>query len=238
VPKPFARLVLILVALNIAGLLESCQRAREETQPTPPDLPVAEGRRLDPVDEAPLDPSFLKFREDLLRAVDRRDAPFILSILDPSIKNSFGGNDGIAEFRQMWRLEKADSELWGVLQSVLTHGGTFRDDFFTAPYVFSSFPSDLTGDDLEGYHLGAVLEENVPLRSRPDENSPPAVRLSYHIVKTIDEPGLPAGWIKVATTTGTSGYIPMSTFRNVIDYRASFTRQSGAWRMIMLLAGD
>jgi hypothetical protein len=238
VPRPFARLVLILVALNVAWLLQSCQRATEAPSPATPDLPVAEGRRLDPVDEAPLDPSFLKFREDLLRAVDRRDAAYVVSVLDPSIKNSFGGNDGIAEFRQMWKPEKPDSEVWETLRSVLTHGGTFRDDFFTAPYVFSSFPSDISGDALEGYRLGAVLEDNVPFRSKPDQNAPAAVRLSYHIVKTVDEPGLPAGWIKVATTDGTPGYIPASTYRNVIDYRASFTKRNGAWRMIMLLAGD
>src|SRR6476620_2329216 len=86
VPRPFARLVLILVALNVAWLLQSCQRATEAPSPATPDLPVAEGRRLDPVDEAPLDPSFLKVREDLLRAVDRRDAAYVVSVLDPSIK--------------------------------------------------------------------------------------------------------------------------------------------------------
>ena len=237
-PRPLARLVLILVALNIVWPLESCKRAAEAPPPDEPELPVAEGRRLDPVDEAPLDPSFLKFLEDLLRAVDRHDAPYVLSVLDPSMKNSFGGNDGIAEFREMWKPERADSELWGVLRAVLIHGGTFRDDFFTAPYIFSSFPSDISGDDLEGYRLGAILEDNVPLRSKPDEKAPAVVRLSYHIAKTIEDPGLPPQWLKVATTNGTSGYIPAATFRNVIDYRASFKKQTGTWRMVMLLAGD
>lgn len=237
-PGPFARLVLILVVLSVAWPLESCQRASEAPPPASPDLPLAGGRRLDPIDEAALDPSFLKFREDLLRAVDRRDAPYVISVLDPSIKNSFGGNDGIADFREMWKPEKADSELWDVLRGVLTHGGTFRDDTFTAPYVFSSLPSDLTDNDLEGYRLGAVVEDNVPLRSKPDTNAPAAVKLSYHLVKTVDEQGLPPQWIKVETMDGTAGYIPAMTFRNVIDYRASFTRQGVSWRMVMLLAGD
>ena len=221
-------LVIVLIAF-----LASCSRPAAVETPPPP---VAGGQRLPPIDEASKDPSFLKFRDGLLQAVNRHDASHVLSILDPAIRNSFGGDGGIAEFKEMWKPENADSELWDVLRFILTHGGAFSDGTFVAPYIFSSFPE--RPDDDESFRYGAVVEDNVILRSKPDANALAAATLSYHVVKQLDEDGLPEGWIKVATTDGTTGYLPAKLYRNIVDYRAIFAKKNGGWRMQMLLAGD
>jgi hypothetical protein len=228
----------------VSSILASCGG---DTQPptvpppavAPPEVtppPVSKGQRLPPIDEASKDPSLVKFRDELLQAVTRRDVTPVLAILDPSIRNSFGGDGGIQEFKTMWKPESADSELWDVLRFILMHGGAFQGGTFVAPYVFSSFPKDLPDDD--SFRYGAVVEDNVILHSKPDAKASGVATLSYHVVKQLDEDGLPSGWIKVATTDGTEGYIPESLYRNVVEYRAIFAKKNGAWRMTMLLAGD
>jgi hypothetical protein len=215
-------------------LLLSCKR-QSETTPAPP-LTLAGGKRLLPVDEGSKDASFLKFRSDLIKAVDRRDAEYVLHTLDPAIKNSFGGNDGVAEFKEMWHPERADSELWEVLGFILRHGGAFQGESFVAPYFFSSFPE--VDDEDDHFSYGAVVEEDVLLFAKPEATASAVAKLSYHIVKQLDEDGLPEGWIKVETTDHIKGYLPAALYRNIVEYRAFFMKKDGEWRMNTLLAGD
>jgi hypothetical protein len=56
-------------------------------------------RPLLPVDQAAAQPDFFSFRAQLQAALARRDVDAVLAVVHPEIKNSFGGNDGIAEFR-------------------------------------------------------------------------------------------------------------------------------------------
>src|SRR5262245_10335517 len=66
---------------------------------------MAQVGKLYPVDEGPKDPSFQAFRDKLIEAAKNRDAKFILSILDPNITSSFGGNGGVKEFKETWKLD-------------------------------------------------------------------------------------------------------------------------------------
>ena len=95
----------------------------------------------------------------MLEAIDRRDVAYVLRILDPAIKNSFGGDGGIEEFKQAWKPESPDSELWTELRFVLAHGGAFQEGNFVAPYFFSSFPDlhDVPGYDEDSFRYGAVI---------------------------------------------------------------------------------
>lgn len=202
--------------------------------PAPPT--AAPARKLEPLDEASKDPSFLKFRQQLLEAVERRDARYVVSILDPKIHNSFGGDGGIEEFKAMWKPERRDSKLWDELRKVLTHGGAFEDGTFWAPYVYTNFP-----EDLDAFDYGAVLEDKVLLRLQPEASAPIVATLSYHIVK-IDYEG--SGdlenptWCKVVTTDGLEGYVAASSVTSPVDYRAGFERKGDAWRMVTFIAGD
>jgi hypothetical protein len=209
----------------------------------PPRADVRE-RRLLPVDEASKDPSFLRFRTGLSRAVERRDAAFVIRALDPNITNSWGGDGGIAEFKNTWKPERPDSELWPTLGRVLGMGGSFAPDdpkAFWAPYVFSKFP-----EDLDAFDYAAVVSRSVTLRSNPSPGAAPVATLSYHLVKVHnDDPafwhserGEPE-WYKVSTLGGLNGFLPSASVRFAIDYRAGFKKGAkGTWRMDHLVAGD
>src|SRR5262245_8073146 len=104
---------------------------------------VGQERYLRPVDEANLDPSFLEFRTKLIAAAERRDAKFIYGILDPQIKLSFGGHQGVKDFKKMWAVETADTKFWMAFLPVIKNGGAFlredgkRTGRFLAPYTFA-----------------------------------------------------------------------------------------------------
>ena len=64
---------------------------------------------LRPIDQAASQPDFFTFRAHLQAAVARRDIPAILAVVHKDIKNSFGGDNGIEEFKKKWELEKENS---------------------------------------------------------------------------------------------------------------------------------
>lgn len=197
-------------------------------------------RVLAPVDEGRTDPSWTAFRDRLLEAVRARDRSFLLSIVDPQMRNSFGDqNDGPDGFRAKWKLDDpATSRLWNVLEKILTLGGTFdAPDIFCAPYVSTLFPSDLGAANHE-----VVIRENVPVFDQPTTASRVVAKLSFEIVKTepSDAPERVEGkgWVFVRLPNGQSGYVQKENLRSPLDYRACFSRAGHTWRMTMLLAGD
>jgi hypothetical protein len=195
--------------------------------------------KLYPVDEASKDPSFFIFRAKLLEAVQRRDSAFVIASLSPAIRTSFGGNGGVAEFRQEWKPERADSKLWSTLTTVLSLGGSFRDKHsFVAPYTFSNFP-----EQFDAFEYGAVIGENVRVRQKGTPDSPVIATLSFDIVKVSDWPQKPAAgskeiWTPVVLAGGSTGYVAGTFIRSPIDYRAIFEKKDGKWMMMLLVAGD
>jgi hypothetical protein len=205
---------------------------------------TAQERFLKPVDEADKDASFKLFRDKLIDAVERRNAKYVLSILDPKIKNGFGGSDGVANFKKIWKINNPKSELWGKLLFVLTNGGAFTQEggskTFTAPYFYSNFP-----DDLDAFEYGAVFGKNIKLRRKAEYATSYVAILNHNIVKvdyqnSVKYPGdsRKYAWLKVETLDGKSGFIRGSFFYSPIDYRAAFEKKRGLWKMTFFLAGD
>ena len=192
--------------------------------------------KLYPVDEGPKDPSFQAFRDKVIEAAKNRDAKFILSILDPNILNSFGGNGGVKGFKETWKLDNPNSELWGLLVEILSMGGSFIKNEFCAPYVYSKFP------ELDAFDHTVIIGEQVRVREQPGLTSPAIAILSYDIVAIADptEPIKKDGhpWIAIKLSTGKTGYVSKQFIRSPIDYRACFTKKNGKWRMNALVAGD
>ncbi len=221
-----------LTALSLAALsLLACLAA-------PPGV-GAQGRKLMPIDEASGDQTFKVFRDRLLEAAKNRDSKFVMSIVHPQIRNSFGDNGGAREFRKKWKPESPDSELWNELVEILSLGGAFRKagksrDFW-APYVYSNFP-----EDVDAFEYVAVTGQNVNVRQKPGPESPVISALSYDLVKAPEGLGgkKPGGWIKVVTPDGEEGFVSASFVRSPVDYRASFTKVKGRWMMSALIAGD
>lgn len=206
---------------------------------------AAQERFVQPVDEAAKDPSFMAFREKLIEAAERRDSKYILSIVDPKIRLSFGGDAGIADFKKMWKIDQPDTKFWEEFLPVIKNGGSFLDDpvsktvYFYAPYSFRSFP-----DDLSAFDYDVVFGTKVNLREQPSVDSPVRSTLSYNIVKVTPEKSVQKKgeegyeWFWVETLGGQSGFVKSDFIRSPIDYRAGFAKRNGRWKVVTFIAGD
>lgn len=188
---------------------------------------------FEPVDESAQDASFAAFRAELLDAIERRDGGYILSIVADDVRVSFGADNGIEAFREAWRLDDADSAFWSELETVLRLGGVFHgQERFVAPYVFANWP-----DAHDPFTHIAVTGDNVAARSAPSATAPVVARLGHEIV------GLPEwnptnGFHRIALADGTTAFAPERQLRSPIDYRASFVRGQGGWKLQFFIAGD
>ena len=199
---------------------------------------LAQVAKLYPVDEAAKNPSFFAFRSQLLKAIQQKDIAALYRAVSPAIKNDFGGNDGIAAFKKVWKPEQPNSRIWSELGTVLALGGTFDGDTFMAPYPYSSFP-----DKFDAFEHGVVIAEGVRARQKPDLGAPVMTTLSFDIVKVfewtpLEKQGTREGWIGVTLADGKSGYVAAEYIRSPIDYRAVFNKENGRWLMTALVAGD
>jgi hypothetical protein len=199
-------------------------------------------RYVKPVDEAAKDASFLAFRTKLIAAAERRDAKYILSIVDPKIKNGFGGDDGIANFKAEWKLTSKNSRFWKEFLPVIKNGGAFdkgSKTSFMAPYTFSSWP-----DDVDGFDYEVIFGKNVNLRKEPNMNAEVVSKLSYNVVEVEYETlgksdkSVDPEWLPVTTKGGLKGFVKSEFVRSHIDFRAGFTKKRGVWKMDFFVAGD
>jgi hypothetical protein len=203
----------------------------------------AQERFVKPVDEAAQDTSFLAFRTKLITATQQRDVKYILSIVDKSIKNGFGGNDGIVEFQKQWKIYSRNSAFWAEFLKVITNGGTFDRNnrgIFYAPYLFTNFP-----EDIDQFEHQAIFGNNVNLRSKPDTTASIVASLSYNVVKVDYQNSVKSPksedeflWLKIETLGGKKGFVKSEFVRSSIDYRAGFEKRRGKWTMTFFLAGD
>ena len=201
----------------------------------------AQAAKLLPVDEAARDAGFFVFRARLLEAVVRHDTAAVLDAVDPNIKIGFGGKDGIAAFREKWKLQDGhESPLWAELGAVLALGGSFRSpDSFAAPYVFSRWP-----EAFDAFEHVAVLGTDVRVRSAPSLDSKILASLSFDIVRLSQAgrsrltPEQLEAWSAVELKGGRTGYVASRYVRSSVGYRALFNKVNGRWRMTAFVAGD
>lgn len=193
------------------------------------------------IDEADSNPSFSAFRKNLIAATRKKDVAFIYSMLDPKIKNSFGGDDGISNFKKGWNYLSPNSDFWKQFLFVITHGGKFQDSgIFAAPDIFAAFP-----EDLDSFEYQVIAGDNVRLRAAPNTNSEVKELLSYNIVKVDYGKSVSKRddvaqfvWLWIETLGGKTGYVSADFVRSPIDYRAGFQKKAGKWKMIFFVAGD
>ena len=192
--------------------------------------------QLLPIDEASQRPDFFSFRAHLQAAVARHDVDAVLAIVHPTIKNSFGGDDGLEGFRRLWRPAESDSTLWTELGMVLALGGTFdAEDSFTAPYVFSKWPNQI-----DSFEHVVLIASDVRIREAPRADAATLTSLSFAILPVPRQPGLAEeeGWTPVEIDGGKVGYVSSRLARSPIDYRARFSKIAGRWQLVFFLAGD
>jgi len=193
--------------------------------------------KLLPVDEGFRDSSFVFFRARLLEAIEKQDAKYLYSIVDPNIKVSFGASNGLAAFKEQWHPERKDTKLWRTLFRVVAAGGAFREGNFMAPYAYATFP-----DSLDAFKHGVITGSGVRVRAHPDTTGDPIGTLSSEIVEVASwqAEGLSAGggWIGVTLKDGRRGYVAEQYIWSPVGYRAIFDKKNGKWAMTALIAGD
>lgn len=201
----------------------------------------AQVAKLYPVDEASKDPSFYIFRAQLLKIVQQRDSASLYGFLSRGIRNSFGDDSGITEFKRMWKPERSTSKIWMELLTVIALGGRFEGaEMFMAPYTYSNFP-----DGFDAFEYGTIIGENVRVRQNPGTNNRIISTLSFDIIKVTDWNLTPhktlgdkKGWVAVALADGQPGFVAREYIRSSIDYRAIFNKENGKWLMTAFVAGD
>lgn len=213
-------------------------------------LPCAAQKiRLYPVDESHKDRSFKVFRDQLLAALRRRDKQFLLSVLHPDILNSLGGDGGVKEFVEHWKLNSSHSKVWSELSEILLLGGTFDEEngekFFSAPYVSSRW--DRIQPKLRGEFgevpYEAIIGSRVRVYSRPDLDAPILTRLSYDVVEvdylgSIQSTGFEFIWVKIKLPKGRSGYVRANEIRSPSDTSAHFKKFKGKWLLYIFSGGE
>lgn len=214
------------------------------TAPPPaiePPPTIQGGVRVVPVDEAPQDPSFVQFRDELRAAIAKHDTNAVIATFDPSMNFSFGGERGIDAFRAMWKPDAPDSKLWRELDDVLSLGGSWTTEGprrFVAPYVYANWPE--ASDSFENV---VPVCQAVPVYAKAEASGAPMARLDYQVVKIgQDDPvrkgGKDPAWREVVLPDGRSGWVESKCVRSPIDYRAAFEKKNGAWKMVFFVAGD
>ena len=205
---------------------------------------AAQMASLPPVDDAGRDSSLLRFRADLLRALQRGDTAFIVSIVAPNVGNGFGGDAGLKDFRYFWFGGGERNRKMEQLREALQLGGVLVDDStYAVPYYAFArrFPSGL---DAHGHAL--VLGEGVRVRQSPGSQRPVVAVLTYGVVS------LPKGWtghpdqdgssgvvwLQVGLGDGKLGYVAERYLRSPLGLRVTFKKRNGHWVLTSWAEGD
>jgi hypothetical protein len=193
---------------------------------------------LPPVDHAARVPDFFTFRARLQVALATRDTAAVLAAVDPSIRNSFGGDDGAGDFRTRWKLGDPASPFWEEMATVLALGGTFHDEStFVAPYVFAAWP-----ERYDAFEHVAVLGRGVRAREAPSQGGASIASLDFAVVRLAPEAepssGDAAGWVSIRLADGRTAWVARALVRSPVDHRAIFSKRGGAWRLVTFVAGD
>jgi len=193
--------------------------------------------RLVAVDEGARDLSWAAFRAKLLTAIEKRDRQFVLSVIDPKVRNGSDAPIGIAEFRRQWEFDSNNGAFWRQLPSALSVGSAWFQRSKTqrelcAPYVLAKWPRDV---DPSVY--GAIATNEALVKAAPAWESATITKLSYQIVRVTDwevpdiDPRFQQKWVRIRLLKEGTGYVPEEHIRSPIEHTACFVRAGKSWRL-------
>lgn len=204
----------------------------------------SQAHKLLPSDNAADDPSFFTFRSQLMQALQRQDTAYLFSVLADDIRNTFGGDDGIAAFKRLWGLDQPDSvaqsSVWETLLRVLSLGGRLRGDVYQAPYVSALWP-----EAIDPFEFVAIVGDRVTVRAAADPNAAIVALLSFDVVtfrewKDLGPKGnvTASSWANVELGSGHTGWVRARFAYSPVGWRAYFVKRSGRWVLVQFAAGD
>ncbi len=201
---------------------------------------------------------FSQFRLRLLDASQRADTNFIRAITTPQTQWNYGGTLNLDSYN----IDSNQSKFWAYMDKAVTPGCSIDSQAKVANKEAGSAVwscPDLTKvkqsirPDRPNYGNLAILGQNVNLRSQPGAGGRVVGSVSYDYV-SIDHNAynsLPAntqeqlradvvnGWTAVRLRNGQRGWIQNRyVYDEENDYRVSFVRTSGQWRLRYFLRGN
>lgn len=197
---------------------------------------LSQERKLDPVDEAMKDASWMGFKRRLLGALEKRDRKFVLGILDRGVRSGLEGGRGVAEFRKRWELDSDSSPLWQELTAALVLPGAYHRIEkgpleLCVPYVSVRWPQDV-----DAFRGGAIIAKEALVKAAPSSASGTIAVLSHHIVEVTDweiadqAADSKQKWVKIRVQAG-EGYVPEEQIRSPIEHTACFLKSEKGWRL-------
>ncbi|MCG6142940.1 SH3 domain-containing protein [Leptospira bandrabouensis] len=198
---------------------------------------------LKPVDTSREDKDFFSFKQKLEKSIKEKDVKFIETIVDPQISFDFS-EDGMGKgrFLKHWKLDKSpkNSEFWNVLSQTINLGFTYKDNIWSAPFLFN-----LTPESIDSYSFSLITGNTVNVRNKPSKQGAVLTQLSWEFVKNEYEETTaekkttnePCNWQKVCISDGQVGYICEQYLRSPMDYRVGFSKKNKTWMMIFFVTG-
>jgi len=233
-------MIMLHYLFAIAAVISALLVVPASAQPSS-ETPKTDAQPFLPRDEAAYDQSWTRFRDQLLDALQKRDLKFVMSIVDPNVRNGIERPNGHAEFRRQWHVDDEDSPLWRELPRALhlgtAHYGHARmPRSLCAPYVMPYWPKQV-----DPRNNGAVTARETSMRERPSGAAPVIVSFGHSIVRVIDwevadtDPEIKQKWVKISVDAR-DGYIPEEHIRSPIEHLACFRRSETGWRLTSFLA--
>lgn len=196
-------------------------------------------QKVYPADETVNDLSFMEFKLNLLKAIKAKDVEFILKIITPETKLSFGEDHGREGMERLWGLSHdKNSGFWDVMERILRLGCVQTKGpngvWFYAPYTYTNFKGE------DSFSVLIITGHDVNLRQKPNSNAGILEKLDYDTVQianpqkySVSEP-----WPHVISPSGRSGYVSRKYLISPVDYRAGFTKINGEWKLLFFVTGD
>lgn len=189
-----------------------------------------------PKDECIHVQGYLELRRSFEDIVRNKDSNALIAMISPDITFEIGGLQGKAPFLKQWQLSLGRaSPIWTHLDKVVRLGcfaGSDREVMM--PHMINLDPH-WSSDRISPKAL--VLGEHINLRTGPSTNTASKGLISWEFVQ-IENEIVSAGWTKVKTRDGKSGYIHSDFLRGYLDYRVSFVRTGKIWSINFFAAGD
>jgi hypothetical protein len=228
------------LVLILALVLPSLANGQQAQQPTIDRGKVPHG------DDGIRDPSFARFRRNLVEAVKRRDLKFLESALADKVE--VGGEDRVAT-REHFIASMAPSssvaeDTWRDLARILRAGAAGSPGGpFCVPYCADFEEREGPNQEL------AIMGYRVPVYSAPRTRSQVIDTLSWDIVEWLSRDAVLNGtrervegevdqWYKIVTPGGKVGFVHGMYVRGHWGVYACFTKINGQWKMDTFRGGD
>jgi hypothetical protein len=195
------------------------------------------------------DESFAEFGDYLEGAIKRRDAQAVYRVVSRDFETHSMEDEDLArlspfeQFKRTAHLEDKNQpfDFWRTLDEAVRFGAT-RIGFarLGTAYCGPAFTTSLDDPD-EHADSAFVIDDNVPMRQRPDPSAAPITSLSWEVIQTPNwtPPDVNNGYIRIVMRDGRSGWVDRRYIRQFYEPTICFGREpNGDWSIKAIEMND